>query len=244
MWMGAPILAAITIFSGAARAEGTAQTDPNLPPLPPSTASAPTPSAAPPAPATSESPRVVVVQTANGPKTYQLAQPKKYKRVWYGWQTLTLDGVAIASGAILAKGDFDGAGWVWIGTYALAPPVVHALHGRFGMAFADLGVRVGAPVVLGSLGLLAGCAAGSGGDDVLDACVVGGVVGFFLGYGAAIAIDAALFAREKVEVEPGEDSDEARELEREKRKRASTFTVMPNVGFGQNRASFGLQGQF
>ena len=157
-----------------------------------------------------------------------------------------MDGVAIASGAILAKGNFDGAGWVWIGTYAFAPPVVHALHGRIGIAFADLGVRIGAPVVLGTFGLLSGCiaTAGGSGDNELDGCVVGAVVGFFVGYAAAIAVDAAVFAREKVEVDPNEDAEEARATERQRRQRASAFRIIPDVGLGQNRATFGLSGQF
>lgn len=221
MWMAAPVLAAITIFSNAARADDVA------------------PSAAP----ADSSQHVVVVQTANGPRAFQLAPVRKTKRVWYGWQTLTLDGVAIASGTILGSGGFNGAGYVWIGTYAIAPPVVHVFHGRVGIAFADLGVRVGAPVVVGTLGLLAGCAAGAGGDDVLDACAVGAVVGFFLGYGAAIAIDAAVFARETVDADPA-DEDEAREIRKQEAKRATKFSVMPDLGVGQNRATFGLHGQF
>lgn len=245
--MAAPALAALSIFSSSARADDTAETDPSLPQLPAATASAPTPTPTPaasaPTPVAPSGPRVVVVQTANGPKTFQLAEEKKFKRVWYGWQTLTLDGVAIASGAILAKGGFDGAGWVWIGSYAFGPPVVHALHGRVGMAFADLGIRVGAPVVTTLIGGVIGCSKSSDGDfgDV-TACATGLALGFLVGYAGAIAIDAAVLAREKVEVDP--QSEEAKELEREKRKRASTFSIVPDMGLGQNRATFGLHGQF
>jgi hypothetical protein len=222
LMMAAPVLATIAIFSGSARAQDEAT------------------------PAATPAPRVVVVQTPNGPTSFQLAEPKKYKRVWYGWQTLTLDGVAIASGAILAKGGFDGAGWVWIGTYAFGPPVVHALHGRIGIAFADLGIRVGAPVVTTLIGGAIGCSGGSSnnGDDIGDAaaCATGLVLGFLVGYAGAIAVDAAVLAREKVEIDP--QSDEAKEMERERRKRASTFSIVPDMGLGQNRATFGLQGQF
>ncbi len=200
-----------------------------------------------PAPAAA-SPNVVVVQSPSAPaaqNNFQLEQPKKTKRVWYGWQTLTMDGVAVMSGGILAKAGYDNAGWVWVGTYAFGPPVVHALHGHVGIAFADLGIRVVLPTLTTLAGAAIGCSGGSNDDDGfgnLASCVTGVAVGFLVGYAGAIAVDAAVLARETVPVDP--NTDDAKEIRKQEAKRASTFSVMPDFGVGQNKATFGLHGQF
>jgi hypothetical protein len=65
-----------------------------------------------------------------------------------------------------------------------------------GIGFADFGVRLGGPVVLALLGFAA--AGGDSGNGEVTNGVLGAVVGFFLGYAGSIALDAAVFAREKV----------------------------------------------
>jgi hypothetical protein len=238
-FLAAPVAVAISFLGGSARADGGTQ-------APTPAASTPIPAATP-APAqnmqtaTTASGQVVVVAPAGNPNFQIVGSKKDTKRVWYGWQTLIFDGVAVVGGATLAFANTDGGGWFWLGTYTLAPPIVHWAHGRVGIGFADLGVRLGAPVVGTLLGGAIGCSSSSGnGLDDLNACVAGLAIGFLVGYGSAIAVDAAVFARETVEIDPNEDEAFARE----KRKRASTFTLLPDVGFGQNRATVGIHGMF
>lgn len=172
-----------------------------------------------------------------------LARPK-YRHHWYGWQTLTFDGVAIGGGIGLGELGVKDPELFWLGTYALAPPVVHLAHGRVGIAFADLGLRVGVPVATTAIGYAIACR-GEQNLDHLEACATGFGLGLVIGYGAAVAIDAAVLAREDVGIAPpGTDDDASRALEREQRKRAAAPSIFPDVGVGQNRASVGLRGTF
>ncbi|MEO7109874.1 MAG: hypothetical protein ABI183_05510, partial [Polyangiaceae bacterium] len=74
------------------------------------------------------------------------------------------------------------------------------------------------------------------------ACAEGIVLGFLVGYAGAIAVDAAVLARERVDVDPS--ADEAKEIRKQEAKRASKFSVLPDFGVGQSRATVGFHGQF
>lgn len=119
---------------------------------------------------------------------------------WYGWQTLIADGASLT---LLTAAGFARSGptaGVAVAGYVLAAPIVHFAHGNVGRGFGSFGIRVGSPIVCTLIGAAAG--SGKGNSDILDTGALGGaVIGFFVGMGAAIAIDASLLAREQVPVE-------------------------------------------
>lgn len=138
---------------------------------------------------------------------------------WYGWQTITTDGIALTLGTVgIGVGissmgsiapclDFDGNGCSNRGsssdpgglaaaaglgisagaTYLFAAPIVHASHGHWDKAAMSFGLRA-LPIALATP-LLA-----SGNDDAprigLGVLAVGAL--------AAMAVDAAVIAREEV----------------------------------------------
>jgi hypothetical protein len=137
--------------------------------------------------------------------------PRSSKRDWYGWETLLTDslatgvvGMGISTGRAPYAGTFAFAG---LGTFALGGPIVHAAHGRWGIAAADVGLRVGSvalgAVVGGMLGKAAqgnSCGGAAGVDDICvpsDSGLIEGVFfGGMVGVVVASAIDSAVLARE------------------------------------------------
>lgn len=129
---------------------------------------------------------------------------------WYGWQTLATDGAAVAlTGLSLAS---DGStsramfGVGGLGAFVLGGPIVHAAHGRWGAAAGSLALRVVTPLGGAVVGALAGASASEDDGVVgLANAVVGMLVGFTIGTGAASAVDSAALAHEKVDDAPRED---------------------------------------
>lgn len=129
---------------------------------------------------------------------------------WYGWQTLLGDVPALASYAVGAATDNRSAQDVLlptsVGLYLAVSPVIHLCHRRVGVAAADLGLRVSAPLVGGGIGLAVGTLAvpdRCGGVDCLyvgDSMFIGMAWGAGAGVAIAVAIDSLLLAREKVAV--------------------------------------------
>jgi hypothetical protein len=129
------------------------------------------------------------------------------QRVWYGWQTLAVDGAALGTmGVAFAVKDQNaaaGLAYMSLGTYALGPPAVNIAHGNGFGALRSLGVRVLAPpagaLVVGAFGGAAGFAVG-----LSCQCEGGPLIGFgfgwvfgllgggLAGYGAAVISDAML----------------------------------------------------
>jgi hypothetical protein len=116
---------------------------------------------------------------------------------WYGWQTLLVDGGAIGLAV-------PTHGIAFLVGYPLGGPTVHIAHGHAEKGSLDLLVRVGTPVggaLVGALVLYAiapnHC---SSCDVVQDAWQLGAVYGALLGGVGAMAIDAAVLAREEVPV--------------------------------------------
>ncbi|MES1187367.1 MAG: hypothetical protein ABUL60_26355 [Myxococcales bacterium] len=118
-------------------------------------------------------------------------------RHWYGWQTLTADGVSITAllAGVTLSGDGSnngaGQGLAWFGLlgYELAPGFVHFVHRNPGRGFASFGMRLGLPLA----GAFVGASLASGCDSNL--CEASGAgAGILIGMGAAIALDAAVFA--------------------------------------------------
>lgn len=124
------------------------------------------------------------------------------ERKWYGWQTLMVDGIThgvstvLLVGAVSAQseGMLSTAASLYISGYLLGGPIVHWSNGQVGKGFASLGIRAGAPIVLG----LTGAALGSGDGDTAGSLAVLGVIS---GVATAIALDAAVLARKTVTVQ-------------------------------------------
>jgi len=144
---------------------------------------------------------------APAPSSHAVGDEQQTQPVWYGWQTLVADG---AAGALIAVGllteDYNQDLTIAIvtlggATYVFGAPVVHALHGRAGTAFADFGVRVGAPIggaLTGAIIAVNRCPEPEYTEDDRQAnCQYAGFfLGLLVGIGSAIVIDSAVFARE------------------------------------------------
>lgn len=68
-------------------------------------------------------------------------RPALTESQWYGGEILACDGLSIATAV----------GFVGIGGYFLAPPIIHAAHGRWGAATLSLAMRVALPIAGGML---------------------------------------------------------------------------------------------
>jgi hypothetical protein len=171
---------------------------------------------------------------------YAAYQQRRHKQShWYGWQTLIVDGAWIIGAPLLAgAGAGEAAGALVLGGYLLGAPIVHWSHSQVGRGFGSLGIRVGAPIVLGALGYAALHDSGSSGDV---GGAVGGVLGVFLGMTAAIVIDAAVLA-----YEPDEDDDEDAQARRRQRNALQKTTITPMLAprteGGSYGAVFGVSG--
>lgn len=141
----------------------------------------------------------------------------------YGLEILLADGLALAVAGASIKFEQPGFALAGLGTYLIAPPVVHAIHGQGGRAAASFGLRVGAPAVGMLTGMaIAGAFDGSGGGAYR--AIAGGVVGLGAGAIAAMVVDAVVLAREpdvKVRVPRGWDG---------KPRLAPTVSALPGGG--------------
>jgi hypothetical protein len=115
---------------------------------------------------------------------------------WYGWQTLIVDAASVGFVIAGAVADSEALFWVGMGGYVFGGPIVHFAHARVGIGFADMGVRTAAVLVLWLVALLVVLDAfeDDSNDDslaVLGMFSIGALIG-------AAALDAAVFARERV----------------------------------------------
>lgn len=137
---------------------------------------------------------VALFTTAPGLARAERAVPveeSRTERVWYGWQTLVVDGIALTAPFALASAGAESevAANTFLLGYALGGPAVHFAHGNVGRGFGSFGLRVGLPLGGAAVGALATSRAGC------DYCALGGaVLGTFGGIGGAIALDAAWLA--------------------------------------------------
>jgi hypothetical protein len=164
-----------------------------------------------------------------------VVQPTPAGPVWYGWQTLVVDGAALTT--LLASGaaKSNALGVLALTGYAIGPPIVHWAHHNVGIGFGSLGLRIVAPfagAVL--LGLTAAIASGrrANSDDSTVAAGIG--LGFLLGYATTVVLDAALFSYEK----PAPARPTSARLGQR------GFTFAPTFNIAQDRASLGLGGTF
>ena len=157
-----------------------------------------------------------------------------------------MDAGSIALFGLAATSDSNGATQLFaysgLGTFALGGPIVHAAHGRWGIAGADLGLRVGGVMAGFLIGGMVGAASsppcvvddgasGSGGFCALNGEAEGAFIGTMVGAVAAAAIDASVLARRKVRI----SDDDAR---------TSAFTWTPTITPGRSGASASVVGTF
>jgi hypothetical protein len=122
-------------------------------------------------------------------------EPVAMETRWYGWQTLIADGGALGLGIASRQPA------VFLIGYLAAPPIIHWSHGKVGAGFASLGLRVGAPLVGGLTGYMIDVSTSKpcGSDEWLCLRGLGGLlIGTFVGYVGAVAVDAAVLTRERV----------------------------------------------
>ena len=132
---------------------------------------------------------------------------------WYGWQTLTADGAAIAlmaSGIVAGSGPAGAPlGYTGMASYVVTPAVIHGAHGHVLRGVGDAAIRVVTPVLGTIVGAFSGAALyaskarpapADGANDYFspgfDALFTGAAIGFLAGVLAASAIDAAVLARD------------------------------------------------
>jgi hypothetical protein len=119
---------------------------------------------------------------------------------WYGTETLLVDAAAL--GLLIVGASVGGAtrdtkvseafALAGLGTYVLGGPIVHLAHDRPYAALGSLGLRVGAPVVAGFVGMAieqSSCSPGTWFCG-LAGLLLGGTVGVI----GAVAIDSAAIA--------------------------------------------------
>jgi hypothetical protein len=127
-----------------------------------------------------------------------LAEPP----VWYGWQTLSLDGLLLVGGVAMlplsnSRSDLaETLLWVPVVGFAVGGPAFHVIHREPWRALGSFGLRTGLPVLGGAIGigLVATCppAEGDYGNCGLGELIVGAAAGVV----AASLIDGLALARE------------------------------------------------
>ncbi len=226
----------MTTAAGTARADGPGtpnQPPPDPPPSQPPQVQPqqvqPQPQFQPPSPGQPQ------LQPAQVPAYRSYQRRRERRSHWYGWQTLIVDGGWIVGGGGLTGTSPAVGAVVVVGGYFLGPPIVHWAHGNVGRGFADLGIRVGAPLLLGVGGY---ALFNSDRNSNEFAGAAGAAVGAVLGMIGAIVIDAAVLARES---DDEDDDDAMGAAPRRSARTPATFAplIAPRAEGG---AIFGLSG--
>jgi hypothetical protein len=162
------------------------------------------------------------------------AAPPPPAPVWYGAQTLIVDAAVeglLVTATVLNFASQDTQRGVGVpllaGTaiYLFGAPIVHAAHGRVGMSFASVAVRVGLALGGMLIGAIGGAVASDG--DPATGAEVGAGVGGAAGAVAASMLDAFVFAYEPVSPPS----------------RTPAIRIMPRIAAGRT-TSLGLAAQF
>jgi hypothetical protein len=176
---------------------------------------------------------------------------------WYGWQTRTVDGIALGTmlsyfptagdtGSTAASALFG----VGLTGYAIGPPLVHLAHGRWAIGLADLGIRVSAPIVAGLIGSFIDLASNPNEcQDASGPCgpFVGFGVGALVGYASAVAFDAVFLSRELGPTTLPPSAPPASTLPPQDtfvRTPARGFTLSPTLAAGPHGLNLGVVGGF
>lgn len=136
-------------------------------------------------------------------ETYDPSEAVEGERVWYGYQTLFIDGAALGASLALTLGRKhpdrydDGVrmvGFPYLVGF-LVSPWVHAFHGRIGTAFGSFGLRALVPALGVVPGIIAACAA----SGTEPRCTKEGAMwGIFGGSLLMAAIDIGAMSFERV----------------------------------------------
>ncbi len=183
-------------------------------------------------PVRASDPAVATATIESAPAAPQTESPPER---WYGWQTLIVDAAAAGAFVAGAGNHIDALSATGMILYGAGPPVVHGLHGRLGPAFEDLALRLVAPVLTALIGVGIEDAMTPDCSDTGDICLrglAGGLAGLAIGYGAAVAIDAAVLARER------ETSVPRRETQR------ATLLLVPLIRTDKTAVTAGIAGRF
>jgi hypothetical protein len=150
------------------------------------------------------------------------------KKVWYGWQTLVVDGAGLLVGALAASNESGGMAGVALLNYSLGAPIVHAAHGEGIRALASVGLRAAVPMAVGLLAY--GISDNSGDESAFYSGLALGAIG-------AIALDAGVLAYE-------EHCGCERDAKATKKSVAKSFTITPTVAPRAGGATLGVVGNF
>ena len=127
------------------------------------------------------------------------------KRVWYGWQNLLIDGIALSAVVLTgSQGDNDaGAVAVSLGLLAIGSPITHFAHLNIAGGLGSLAIRAasGGLFALG-VEISTDNSFDSSGDEETEGVALG-VLGL-IGVATAIVLDAAYFGFEEKPV-PGQN---------------------------------------
>ncbi len=151
-------------------------------------------------------------------------EPSRWSR-WYGWQTLTADGLALGIGVVGAGTESTTLGHVALGSYLVGAPIVHLAHDEPARAFGSLALRAGLPAA----GLLAGCQLDD--DPGFLGCIGGAALGTLIGMSAAIAIDSAALAWSDTPVKAADAA-------------PKRFAISPTFTTGKGAYGLGLSATF
>ena len=137
-------------------------------------------------------------------------EPERY---WYGAQTLAVDAGTLAFGAYIATREprtksgqkIHPALATWVGAWSFGlfgGPIVHFVHGRWGIGFASFGLRAVAGPLGAVPGLMGYCAATAGVRGCTETGASWGLLG---GLVAIDLLDALVLAHEKVDTKTASD---------------------------------------
>lgn len=157
---------------------------------------------------------------------------------WYGWQLLFSDVAALGMTAAFAENS-----GVYLGgaTWALAPGVIHALHGNPGRGAASLGLRITLPVLGAVIGASGGnyqqCTRQAADPDACDNRLDEAVTGVLVGSVIAMLVDYSAFAWQTSDTSAPQPSQSTALLPK-------GTTIIPAVGTLKNGVSLGVSGTF
>lgn len=116
------------------------------------------------------------------------------ERIWYGWQTLLVDGIAL-SGIALAAAEEEDFVWFGIGLMLVGSPIVHFGHLNITGGVSSLAIRAASAglFVLGAAVATDGFEGSSDEETIGTAVAVAGL----LGVAAAVIVDASYFGYEE-----------------------------------------------
>jgi hypothetical protein len=158
---------------------------------------------------------------------------------WYGGETLLADGLSVGL-IVLGEASRSSAAIVGLAGYVLGGPIVHAAHGRVGIAFADLALRLGAPLLMGVVGGMIDLAtSGPCREDLCLPGLAGAAIGVLAGHVTAVTLDAAALA-----YEPASPAASLPRMPSGATTAPVALRLLPSVAVGPQGVSAGLAGSF